>query len=93
MTGLTAFLLLLCGFAALALSMPKHHRDLFGCALQPALGRALRWGGWASLALALVTAITGSGVSVGIVLWFGLATLAALIVAVMLTYRSLWWRT
>ena len=91
MTELSAFLLLLAGFAALALSMPKHQRELFGRAPVKPARLILRFFGWSLLLLALMPAIACSGVGIGIVLWFGFATLAAMIVSLMLTYRKLWW--
>jgi hypothetical protein len=81
MMTLTTLALLLAGFAALALSMHKHHRDLFGVAPRRARALLLRGLGWTLLAAALVPAIGGQGASVGVVLWFGVATAAALAVA------------
>ena len=89
---LAAFLLQLAGFALLALSMLKHYREFFRGAPARSASLSMRVAGWAMLALALVPAIAGSGSSIGIVVWLGLATLAASIVALMLTYRKLWWR-
>ncbi|MCP1469670.1 hypothetical protein J3E64_001352 [Sphingobium sp. OAS761] len=87
MMALLAFLLLSAGFAALALSMAQHYRKLqYGA---PAASRklALRGAGWALLAAAFVPSIHDLGVSLGIVLWFGLAALAAAAAALIL---ALW---
>jgi len=92
MMALATFLVLLPGFAVLSVSMPKHYRELFGRAPAKHLSLALRIVGWTLLVLALVPATADSGFSIGVVLWFGLATLAAQIVAMMLTYRAVWWR-
>ena len=84
--ALAALLLALAGFAALALSMKKHHRDLFGA--PPPRGRAMAFqaAGWTLLALSIMPCVIESGWSVGLVLWFGLLTVAALVVALSMTY-------
>ena len=87
MIALAALLLALAGFAALALSMHRHHRDLFGG--PPSRWRvvALRSVGWALLGLSLAACSLESGWAVGPLLWIGLLTLAALVVVLTLTYR------
>ena len=92
MIAVALVLLCLAGLVALALSMPKHHRDLFGKAPPRMRSLALRVGSWAALAASFATAIADQGVSVGIVLWLGMVTITALAVAMLLTYHSLWWR-
>lgn len=92
MSGLAVFLLLSAGFAALALAMPRHQRDLFGTGLVQPIGLVLRICGGTLLVAGLVPAIAGSGASIGIVLWFGLAALAALTVALVLTCTTFWRR-
>ena len=74
------------GFAALALSMHKHHRDVFGTA--PTRGRtlALQGAGWLLLTASVWPCVAHSGWSIGLVLWIGLLTVAALTVALLLTY-------
>jgi hypothetical protein len=92
MMAFATLLLSFAGFAALALSMPKHHRDLFAKNYRLLWEVALRSVGWALLAASLAPAIIGQGVSIGIVLWIGSATVAAIGVAMLLAYRNLWWR-
>lgn len=92
MMALAAVVLSFAGFAALAVSMARHHRDLFGRPPERRLMLALRAAGWLLLAAAFAPAIRHSGPAIGIVLWFGIATLTAMSVALMLTYRSWWWR-
>ncbi|MBL27182.1 MAG: iron transporter [Rhodospirillaceae bacterium] len=86
MMALGALALALSGFAALALAMDKHHRDLFGS--PPPRGRAiaLRAVGWVLLSMSLAASGASSGPSVGPVLWCGLMTVAAILVALVLTY-------
>lgn len=93
MMTLAAFVLTVAGFAALALSMLKHHRDLIGGALSARRRLGYRIAGWALLSTSLVLVLISEGASIGIALWFGLATMAALIVALLLTYRDSWWRS
>jgi hypothetical protein len=81
MTVLATFALLLAGFAALALSMHRHHRDLLGGVPLRLRVILLRCAGWMLLAGALVVAIEDQGGSMSIVLWLGAATAAALAVA------------
>lgn len=85
MMALAAFSLAFFGFTALALSMHKHHRDVFGVPPMRARSLPLRIAGWALLGLSLAPCVARSGWSVGLVLWCGLLTTAALAVALMLT--------
>jgi len=87
--ALASMVLSFAGFAALACSMTKHHRDLFGKGPSQERERALRLAGWMLLTLSVTPAIVQSGMSIGIVLWFGILTVAAVLVALLLTYRSL----
>ena len=86
MIQLAALVISIAGFAALALSMHKHHRDVFGTA--PTRGRTLTLQGigWLLLSASVSICIAHSGWSIGLVLWIGLLTFAALTVALLLTY-------
>lgn len=86
-----AFLSAFAGFAAMALSMHKHYRDLFGVAPPERLRKALRTSGFVKIAASLGLAIAVEGISIGLVLWAGLLTLAAIAVCLLLTYRERWW--
>lgn len=91
MIALLAFIPAALGLAMLALSMPKHYRDLHG--KLPA--RTIQWGlrvtGWVFMILSLAVAIMFEGAAIGAVLWIGLLTVAAQLVALMLTYKDRWW--
>ncbi len=87
MMALATFVLSFLGFAALALAMSKHYRDVFGMAPAPPRKLALRGAGWGLLGASCVPPTQGCGVSIGIVFWFGTATVSALAVALVLTYR------
>ena len=87
MMSLAAPILALAGFAALALSMHKHHRDLFGGPPSRWRALALRSLGWMLLGLSCAACILESGWAVGPVLWLGVLTGAALMAVLTLTYR------
>jgi hypothetical protein len=74
------------GFGAIALSMRRHHQDVVG--RPPARIRKLMLAtvGWLLLGASPWPLIASDGVFVGITFWFGVITLAALIVAMSLTY-------
>jgi len=88
MMPFAALLLSFASFAALALSMPQHHRDLFGNVPGRSRELRLRGSGWILLTASILPAILDQGISVGIVLWFGVITVSALAVAMLLTYRK-----
>lgn len=83
---LTAF----AGFGALALSMSRHARDLFGKAPKRRTAWSLRIFGAVSLCAAYAFCVAAWGVSIGPVAWFGMLTAAALTNAVVLAFPS--WR-
>jgi len=86
MLGL-AFVSSLLGFAALALSMSRHHQQV--CRGEPSHRRQglLRLVGWGLLLAALGLCQAHAGWASGLVWWTGLLTAAALLVIVLLTYR------
>ena len=86
MTAFTGLVLLIAGFTILALSQTKHHRTLFSTPQSNRRRKAYQAAGWAVLALSLERCVTGSGWSLGLILWFGLLTIAALIVSLSITY-------
>lgn len=88
MIDLTALILATAGLAAIALSMHKHHRDLFGRPPSRPRGLALAGAGWIILALSFWACIVASGWAIGPVLWIGLLTVAAIIVVLVLTYGT-----
>ena len=87
---LIAFITCLAGFAALALSQPKHARDVLAHRNTPNKRRLCRIAGWVLLALSLVLCLAAWGGATGWVAWFGLATAAVFIVALTMTYRITW---
>ena len=86
MSVLFAFILMCLGFGVLALSMVKHHRDIVGVRVSPARQTILRVSGWTLLGFSLVLTLVDRGPSIGLVTWVGLLTVAALLVAISLTY-------
>ena len=85
---LAAFLTCLAGFAALALSQPKHARDVLGHRNTPGKRRLCRIAGWVLLALSVVLSLFAWGGTTGWVAWFGLASAAIFIVALTITYPA-----
>ena len=85
---LSALGLAIAGFAALALAMRQHHRDLFGKPPSVKRAAALRGAGGIGLILSLALCVICADGPVGLVSWFGLLTVAGLAVALWLTYRS-----
>lgn len=86
MMSLAALILALTGFATLALSMHKHHRDLFGKPPPRRRALALRSIGWTLLSLSPGACIIAFGWAIGSVFWIGTLTVAALFVVLSLTY-------
>ncbi len=81
------FLWLLGAFSAFALSMRRHQMDMFGTSPSPEWMLALRATGWLLLAGSLLYAMFDETErAVTLVLWFGIATAAALLVALGVTY-------
>ncbi|MGF6129428.1 hypothetical protein QF019_004656 [Pseudomonas frederiksbergensis] len=87
--------LLLCygGFAALCLSMDRHHADLLGRKPSAKRRRNMKLGGWLLLALSLWAAVSATGWGRGLVEWFAVLMLSALMLVLLLPYRprlALW---
>lgn len=88
MIDAATFLLSLAGFAALLLAMPRHQGDWFGRRLSVAADRALRFSGFAALALAFLVAGLAFGWGYGAVAWFGWLTIAAALIIAVQTNRE-----
>ncbi|MCK9504851.1 MAG: DUF3325 domain-containing protein [Porticoccaceae bacterium] len=84
---LTQLMLALAGFACLALSMERHARQA-GLRIKHQSRRSwLRMAGWSLLTITFMTATTNTGWGFGLVLVFGVLSVAALLVVGLLTYR------
>jgi hypothetical protein len=81
--------LLLCygGFTALCLSMDRHHAELLGRKPSPRRRQGMRIGGWLLLALSLWAAVSVAGWGLGLVQWFAVLMLSALLLVLLLPYR------
>lgn len=73
-------------------AMARHHRDLFARAPVRSLEAVLRWGGWMAIAVSLGLSIAAAGTAIGIVQWTAFLMMAAFLVALLLTYKDIWWR-
>ncbi len=72
------FLVALGGVAALSQGIERHHREFWNAPVPPERAALWRLGGAAILAAAYVVCVLGFGVSVGVVVWLGLGSLALL---------------
>ncbi len=88
MIHLLAVVLSLSGFAALALSMKRHQRDLIGRALSERERVLARSAGALAIAASLAVAMAGFGPGLGAIAWFGHMSLAAWIVVTALCWHA-----
>lgn len=80
--------LCLAGFILLALSMNRHFEVVFGGPVTAPFSLAFRVTGWVILALAATQSIQQEGTSIGLAMWVGELGVAAMLVALLLTYGS-----
>lgn len=83
---ITGFLFALSGFFSLALAMNKHHHQMRRKNPAPVTRLVFRIVGALGLTLSLFACAQYSGWPVGTVLWCGLLTATALLVAMFFTY-------
>ncbi|TBN44462.1 DUF3325 domain-containing protein [Pseudomonas sp. BGI-2] len=81
--------LLLCygGFTVLCLSMDRHHADLLGCKSSARRRKTFKLSGWLLLAVSLWAAVSKTGWGLGLVEWFAVLMLSALLLVLMMPYR------
>ncbi|MBN3966430.1 DUF3325 domain-containing protein [Pseudomonas gregormendelii] len=84
---LLALLLCYSGFTALCLSMDRHHAELLGH--KPTAGRRklLKLAGWSLLAVSPWVLVSRIGWGLGLVEWFAVLMLSALLLVLLLPYR------
>lgn len=87
---LISFVLIFLGLEALCLGMERHAKQLSEGRLKPWTRRPAKCAGWGLLALSILPVITTWGVSIGLSVWFGLLTVAAMLLALALSYRPRW---
>lgn len=87
-----SLLLSFAGFAALALSLDRHHRAAFPVPRPRRRIGSLRAAGWCGLGLSFAAAVAAAGWSFGPVQWIGSLTGSALAVVVLIAYRPAWLR-
>ncbi|MGO2009474.1 DUF3325 domain-containing protein [Vreelandella alkaliphila] len=83
------FLTCVLGLAGLSLAMDRYHRQVADRTPSSVARLWLRGVGVAGLASSFSLCVTASGWGTGMVVWFGMATVAALTVALVLSYRPL----
>lgn len=87
MNWLIVFVLLVLAFAGLCLSMQKHQQTVFEASLPNKRARLYRWLGFGLVIVAAFWCIFAFGWALGLTVLFGIATLAALSVISLLTFR------
>ncbi|MFJ5444990.1 DUF3325 domain-containing protein [Methylobacillus methanolivorans] len=76
------------GMAALSLGMQKHYAQLTADAELPSSRKVLfKTLGWSLLAFALLPVIQGWSLAMGLVIWVGLISVAAINVVLVLAYQ------
>lgn len=84
MHHLLTFLVSLCGFVSICLSMHRHQENLLGDPLPASKSLVLRLIGWLLLAIAYGIAARGFGWGIGSVVWIGHLGAAAGVVIISL---------
>lgn len=84
---LLALLLSYGGFTALCLSMDRHHAELLGRKPSAPRRHGMKLGGWVLLALSLWAAVSSTGWGLGLVEWFAVLMLSALLLVLLMPYR------
>ena len=84
---LLASLLCYGGFTALCLSMDRHRVELLGRKSSLALRRWMKVAGWSLLGLSLWATVSTSGWEFGLVEWFAVLMLSALLLVLLMPYR------
>ena len=81
--------LLLCygGFTVLCLSMDRHHAEMLGRKPSARRRQAMKLSGWLLQALSLWAAVSSTGWGLGLVEWFAVLMLSALLLVWLMTYR------
>ncbi|WP_419711974.1 DUF3325 domain-containing protein [Pseudomonas sp. NFX224] len=84
---LLACLLCYGGFTALCLSMDRHHAELLGRKPTRVMRRQMKLAGWLLLAVSLWAAVSTTGWALGLVEWFAVLMLSALMLVMLMPYR------
>ena len=81
--------LLLCygGFTALCLSMDRHHAELLRRKLSSRSRQLFRVAGWLLLSVSLWSALEVTDWALGLVEWFAVLMLSALLLVLLMPYR------
>lgn len=87
MTGL-AWLQAIVGFLGLALSMDRHHRDVFGVLPTSSRRLGLRAAGWVAVLVSVICSIVGWGLVYGVIAGLGVLAAGAAPPLLWLSYRT-----
>ena len=88
MMAALALVLAYTGFGGLCFAMQKHHRQLWGRDAAPALRVGLRITGWICLVSSFWACVVAWGEAVGAVAWFGVLSVAGIVLACLLPYAA-----
>lgn len=83
-----AWLLAMLGFTALALSMNRHHRDVFSALPSPLQRHCLRASGWVALLASASCCVFSWGLAYGVIAGLGVLAAAAAPPLFWLSYRT-----
>ena len=87
MAALMLWCIAVVALSALACGMSKHQRDIFTVQISAKKSRCFEVVGWVILFISAVFTIYIKGASVGLSVWLGCITFAALAVGLLLTYQ------
>lgn len=88
MIPLGQLVLIVGGFALLAVSMRRHQGAVFSAPLRPLPARAMQAGGWLLLVVSAIPAGLAANVGIGVAAWLGWLTVGALAIVSVLTALS-----
>lgn len=84
--GVAALALCYAGMSAICLSMDRHYRRVWQKPGSRERLRVLRAGGWLVVALSVVDCMRSWGTGTGLIVWFGLLSVASAVIVLTLSY-------
>lgn len=92
MIMLFVYVFMFVGLIAFSLSMKRHFKQFFPQRKMASLRllAVFRIIGYLSLSLSIYLCVIAQGLGLGLVIWFGVITIVALLQAMLLTYKPQW---
>lgn len=81
------FILIFSGFTLLALAMDRHHKQVRSGPAAKHIAKAWRISGGILLLVSLIPEVLRYGLSIGLAVWFGMATFSVIAIGLLLAYR------